>query len=405
VPIDAEPPELSAPLPDPFETLAADAAGAEVTGAHGHHGPFHTHCENCGTKLDGPWCHKCGQHDFEFHRSFGHVFLEALENFFHFDSKLFHNIVTLLFSPGRLTADFNAGKRAAQMPPFRLYLFVSILFFFISFVGSHLASDLNLDDSVSAKRQAAVRQMLDQSLAKITRETSDAAVQARAERAIQRLREANDQPGAKPLDLLKVEQAVTDEIRKEETGPAPATPPAAPDTKPDRPIVRPVDPNNLHLTINPRNDSALNRFLVERGLYAYTHQRELVESFIHALPKMLLFCLPFFALFTRVLFRQSGQVYLQHLVLALHFHTFIFLWVLVRNGWGFLAGFAGDSLKGWLIFGCNLWLVLYPLLMLRRLFANSWPKTIVKTGLLGAAYTFTLGLGFLGTAVILFALL
>ena len=63
------------------------------------------------------------------------------------------------------------------------------------------------------------------------------------------------------------------------------------------------------------------------------------------------------------------------------------------------------GLKGWLAFGCNLWLVLYPLLMLRRLFTNSWRWTIIKTGLLGVAYVCTLGLGFVATAIILFLLL
>src|SRR5688572_11178452 len=102
---DPEPPELSPPPVPPVLALETAAAGADHAAAHAagggnHHGPFHTHCENCGTKLDGPYCHRCGQHDFEFHRSFWHVFLEALENLFHFEGKFFRNIVTLLFQPG-----------------------------------------------------------------------------------------------------------------------------------------------------------------------------------------------------------------------------------------------------------------------------------------------------------------
>ena len=53
----------------------------------------------------------------------------------------------------------------------------------------------------------------------------------------------------------------------------------------------------------------------------------------------------------------------------------------------------------------NLWLLLYPFLMLRRLFAQSWPWTIFKTGLLGLAYALTLALAFFATAMILFLLL
>jgi hypothetical protein len=137
---------LEPPTPDAdplTSAVTADQVAAHAADPHhGAHGPSHTHCENCGTELKGPFCHACGQHDFEFHRSFGHVFLEALENFFHFDAKFFRNIVTLLFRPGVLTADFNAGKRASQMPPFRLYVFVSVLFFFLSFVGRSSSSFL-----------------------------------------------------------------------------------------------------------------------------------------------------------------------------------------------------------------------------------------------------------------------
>ena len=43
--------------------------------------------------------------------------------------------------------------------------------------------------------------------------------------------------------------------------------------------------------------------------------------------------------------------------------------------------------------------------MLRRLFANAWRWTIIKTGLLGFVYLITLGLGFVATAIILFLLL
>jgi hypothetical protein len=91
--------------------------------------PIHSHCQNCGTELKGPYCHVCGQHDFETQQSFTHLVHEVLENFFHFEGKFFHGIYDLLFRPGETTKSFNAGKRASQMPPLRLYIFVSLLFF------------------------------------------------------------------------------------------------------------------------------------------------------------------------------------------------------------------------------------------------------------------------------------
>jgi len=105
-----------------------------------------------------------------------------------------------------------------------------------------------------------------------------------------------------------------------------------------------------------------------------------------------------------MLFRKTGYVYLQHLIVAVHCHTFFYLWSLVEQGWARLVGFWSPGVARSIDFFAFVWALLYPLFMLRRLFGGSWPRTILKTGLLGGVYLFTLGLGLLITAVIVFAL-
>lgn len=152
-----------------------------------------------------------------------------------------------------------------------------------------------------------------------------------------------------------------------------------------------------------RNVEALGFFEQRARLLMEPEGRHrMSESFRHHLPHLLMVCLPFFALYTRMLFRKSGQVYLQHLVLAVHFHTFIYLWILCRAGWGDLAALPGWGLRAWVTLACDVWLGLYPVLMLRRLFGNSWIKTLLKSVLLAFAYGLTLGLGFFATAVLIF---
>ncbi len=341
-------------LPDDLarEALTADAVVAHASeGGHGHTPP-RTHCLNCGTALTGHYCHKCGQHDFDFHQSFGHVFLEALENFLHFDTKLFRNIVTLLFRPGRLSADFNAGKRAAQMPPFRLYVFTAFVFFILMFASGSTHESAFVNDAEKSKSGDVHR-------------TDDFTLTSLPERAIENTRAANAEAekraaevAAKNPDTIKPKK-----VKKEEQSP-------------------------------------FLLWLEERGHYAISHQAEFVTAILHAIPKMMLICLPFFALFTRVLFRKSGQVYLQHLVIALHIHTFFYLWVLCTKGWVGIAALPHWGLEGWVQFFCSLWLCLYPFVMLRNLFRNSWPKTIFKTCLLSIAYAMTLALVFFAVAMV-----
>jgi hypothetical protein len=56
---------------------------------------------------------------------------EALETWFHVDHSFLHGFHTLLFRPGVMTRDVNAGRRARHVPTFRFYLVASLLFFFV----------------------------------------------------------------------------------------------------------------------------------------------------------------------------------------------------------------------------------------------------------------------------------
>jgi hypothetical protein len=376
------------PDADPIASaVTADQVAAHATEPRGHgaHGPFHTHCENCGTELKGPFCHACGQHDFEFHRSFGHVFLEALENFFHFDAKFFRNIVTLLFRPGVLTADFNAGKRASQMPPFRLYVFVSLLFFFLSFVGRNSSSFL---DDERHKATGPVAQQTNAHGPKEEARPQSAGTPAQPEQLLDAAPHSRE---------AKTAREDAKAVSRPETAAAAAGNAPTP-TKQIRPM-----PGGINLTLQESNDNAFERYISERGRYAFEHPHELKEAFVHAMPKMLLFCLPLFALCTRVLFRKSGHVYLQHLVLALHFHTFIYLFQPVRTGWVELGSFV--HLDGVISFAAGIWLAVYPFVMFRRLFGTGWWATIWRTLTVALAYWCILCLAFVGTIMLIFVML
>jgi hypothetical protein len=90
-------------------------------------------CPNCGSALehDDNFCHYCGQQNHDLRVPFRHLLLEALEGFVHFDIKSFRTIFMLLFKPGSLTNEFKAGKRMLYVPPIRLYIFLSFIFFLL----------------------------------------------------------------------------------------------------------------------------------------------------------------------------------------------------------------------------------------------------------------------------------
>src|SRR4030095_12463463 len=100
------------------------------------------YCENCGAAMAGPFCAKCGQHAVDYRRSFRYVVLDVLDSFLSWDSKFFATIGWLIARPWHLTNEFLAGRRVRYVHPLRLYLLVSILFFF---VVNYWAKSLHID--------------------------------------------------------------------------------------------------------------------------------------------------------------------------------------------------------------------------------------------------------------------
>ncbi len=99
-------------------------------------------CTNCGAAATGAYCARCGQRVAPHIHSVWGFIREATESLTHADSRLWRTLSTLLVKPGRLTREFLDGRRASYLPPFRLYLVLSLLFF----VLASLLGEFDLDD-------------------------------------------------------------------------------------------------------------------------------------------------------------------------------------------------------------------------------------------------------------------
>lgn len=92
-------------------------------------------CPNCHFPLaqNARFCSQCGQ-DTRNNRKipFSKVVVELLEGFTDLDTKIWRTLIQLLKNPGRIARDFNSHKRARYVPPFRLFISVSVLFFLLA---------------------------------------------------------------------------------------------------------------------------------------------------------------------------------------------------------------------------------------------------------------------------------
>jgi hypothetical protein len=89
------------------------------------------YCKNCNTKLLGSFCHHCGQKklDQDF-LSLKNLISQAIGYLFSIDSKLWTSFKLLLFSTGKLSEQYIAGKRKNYMLPFQVFVVANLIFFF-----------------------------------------------------------------------------------------------------------------------------------------------------------------------------------------------------------------------------------------------------------------------------------
>lgn len=115
-----------------LETAAAASVGGWLSWKRQHADiPVGTPCANCETPLAGPHCHECGQLAEDFHKSVWKLIVEAVESLLHLDGRLFRTLPALVRSPGKLTRDYMEGKRASQVAPFRMFLVILLIAFFV----------------------------------------------------------------------------------------------------------------------------------------------------------------------------------------------------------------------------------------------------------------------------------
>jgi hypothetical protein len=93
--------------------------------------PPYKHCLNCGSELQGLYCHTCGQQAVDPRPSVKSFVMEYIHNAFMWDPKFLYTIRNLVCRPGHLTNEFLDGKIVSYVHPLKLNMF--ILFVLISF--------------------------------------------------------------------------------------------------------------------------------------------------------------------------------------------------------------------------------------------------------------------------------
>ena len=348
--------------------------------------PALTHCENCDAPLSGRYCSQCGQPAIDYRRSFRHVIIDILDSFLNWDSKFFATIALLIVRPWQLTNEFIRGKRVRYLHPLRLYLLASILFFF---AVNHWAKSWHLDTNqkTSPEARAAIETQL-------KRPDLPPAARAALEKALEENNpapeeSASPQESASPKE--ESEKSSPSEQRADRSKKAKRHENSLVQFGPEKPS------NNFERWLEGRAKEKMG----EHGTNAQLFFLSMISNF----PYMMLCSIPLFALILKILYIRNGIFYIDHLIYALHIHTFAYVAtmsiILMTVG---LFHVVPGTLAGWTV--GLLWFLFFlqVFLSIRRVYRQGWIKSFIKFCLGGVVYLVVLLLGFFATFLITLAI-
>jgi hypothetical protein len=350
-----------------MEAAGAAALGGLTSGEH-HPVTQGEPCRNCGGPVEARYCSRCGQLASNFHRPFFSLVMSSLADTFALDSRLWRSVPLLLFRPGRMTRNYLDGKRARYVPPFRLFLLASVLFFLTVFglgerLGWYQNWQLNPGSAVSMSEEerSQVKAAIETQLAD---ETLDPASRAGLEIALENLEAGSRIP-----------------FLDEETGTV------------DR------DALDEMIDLATNEDTPPEEVADDQGGRGAARQRVLEnqDRFGARLrewaPRFSLMFMPLLALMLAIMYAWHRKIYVyDHVITALHFQTFIYsLLTLLLLAAAFLHTGAG-----WLFGIGTLWGIWYLHRQLRVTYGTGLFMAALRTSILlilGITVLFVLALG------------
>ena len=341
-------------------------------------------CMNCGTDLNGPFCHYCGQPDKNLMRFFPVLMRELLEDFLDFDSRFVRTIKPLLFRPGRLTRDYLDGRRFRYVPPLRLYIFSSIAFFFLM---ATLASDsLQIGSGVGDNTVVGIH-LGDEEQEKLLGKLEQIDPQA-AEEVSQALAEAEDAD-----DDQEDEDSFNfnGEDWDRETNP----------------LIIPLLPDWINEWVNKEIEES-----PQKGREIEENPNLMIDKMFELLPAAMFVLLPVVALLLKFWYLFAKKYYVEHLIFSLHSHSFLFVVIMILMLAGTLADWREPMEDGPLTMANTLfkvlvgiWIPVYMLLSLKRVYQQGWGLTLAKSACISISYFVLLILTLATAALMSFVLL
>lgn len=369
------------------QTVVADAAargaGARRRRREGAPGP----CRNCAAPLQGAHCHVCGQVADDMRRPVWELVYEALEQLLSLDGRFWRTLPALIFIPGRVTRRYLDGQRARYVQPFRLFLFASLVFFLIAASASgDLTRNLriNADQSGTHIESSGELERAQRDLEAAAEKGGPAAAglseAAQALKGAAEQEKARSEPkpgeGARGTEQERAKCAVRDELLPERD-PSPRCQALRDANGGDWGAEVELPFGGLSMEMREGLASRIETVIDRPEAYVAAMQRWA--------PRLVFVLFPIYALFLAVLHVwRRDLLFYDHLVASLHFHAFLFVFILLLM----LAGFVIHP--GWLAVVFVVWSNVYLYRMMRVVYGDARILAVFRVIVLDFAYLFLL---------------
>ena len=329
-------------------------------------------CPNCEREFEEgfEFCPHCGQKAKD-ELTLKVLFYNTIANYFSFDARFFKSFIPLMIRPGYLAKKFLEGKRLLFLHPAQMYLFISVIFFFLY--------SFNVRDAVQEINQKVQKDELrKEHLADSLKSKQPVMDSVKLEKLMVPLKEGPMLSGMSEEDVKKVDSIVKANNNKGATN------------------------NFLNFDFNEKEiDSLIAMDAPEEVIYKamgmgddagfWTHKiyaqmlklykdkgvGSILQTFYDSVPLAMFFLLPIFAFILKIFYFRRGR-FSHHLVFSFYFFSFLFtvfsILVLTNLLW--------EKFPGGITTMIILSTFFYLMIAVKRFYEQGWFLSFFKTSVI-----------------------
>ena len=347
-------------------------------------------CQNCEEPYEEgfKFCPNCGQKTND-ELTIGVLFYNTISNYFSFDARFLKSFIPLMFKPGYLAKEFIKGKRLLYLHPAQMYLFVSVVFFFIfSFSVRKQADKLNNEfqdifdkdgtvvlDSIQIRKKDSLKHIKD-SISRIEIEKalpSNKFITGMSDKEIDSIVNLENLPKKNDINFGFNDREIDSLLNIN------------------------ANENEIYKSMGLKEDDGwFKRKLYAQYLKFHVSKDagSVLKAFYDTIPIALFFLLPIFALILKILYLRKGR-YAHHLVFGFYYFSFLFTVFSIIFGINMVW-----DIPDWIDWLVALSTFIYLLKALKRFYGQGWFLTFLK----GSVTTFTFMLIVIPTSAVIIGL-